>query len=172
MGSSESKKQNQAIPEPRKYKTRYPKVLYFTAFVGFAIVAWILVYEKFIVDRSDQPAFAKAGSFRFTAETQDALQNLYGRWKSRNNGYIIHIRHVDDHGKIKAAYYNPGPTKISKAQISQLKNPIQIFIELEDFGYWGATYTLTYNRQEDTLEGIYNHPTVEQKSVVVFARSD
>lgn len=172
MGSSDSKQQNQATPEPRKYKSRYPKVLYFTAFVGFAIAAWILVYEKIIVKRTDQPIFAKAGSFSYTAKAQEALQKLYGRWKQRDSGYIIEIRHVDNHGKMRAACYNPGPTRISKAQISQINNPIEIFIELEDVGYWGVTYSLTYNQQKDVLEGIYDQPTVEQRSEVVFVRSD
>lgn len=175
MGSTGSQRQKQKTPEPRRHKTTYPKVLYFTAFVGFAIAAWILVYEKFIVDKTTRTEVSLSDSFQSAPMSdlvQDRLQSLHGRWRRPDGGYIIEISNIDEYGKIQAAYYNPRPINVSRAQASPKDNPIQIFIELTDVGYPGATYALTYNRQRDVLQGIYYQPAVNQRFEVVFLRTD
>lgn len=175
MGSTDSKRQNQKAPVTRKYKTRYPKILYFTAFVGFAIAAWILIYEKIIVEKDRQPAVLQSETSRSAADgaiEQDRFRILQGGWRRPDGGYIIEITQIDGEGNIQAAYYNPRPINVSKARASQKDNRIQIFIELRDVGYPGATYALNYDRQRDVLTGIYYQPSVDQRFEVLFTRTD
>jgi hypothetical protein len=45
-----------------------------------------------------------------------------------------------------------------------------VFIELQDQGYPGSTYTLNYNPAEDSLVGFYYQAVMQQNFDVVFAR--
>jgi len=97
-------------------------------------------------------------------------QKLVGRWIRPDGGYIIHILDVATDGRLEAAYYNPRPIHIAQAQVTQSKDGPQLFIELRDTGYPGATYNLLYDHDRDTLVGIYYQPTVNQYFDVIFVR--
>ena len=56
------------------------------------------------------------------------------------------------------------------AEASRVGNDVKIFIELQDTGYPGSTYTLFYNVQRDVLEGIYYQAAQRQNYNVVFVR--
>jgi hypothetical protein len=103
-------------------------------------------------------------------ETTADLQRLIGRWLRPDGGYVIDIRQVGSDGKLQAAYYNPRPINISRAQAKGQGGDIHIFIELWDEGYPGATYDLSFNREQDTLVGSYFQPTAGQRFEVVFMR--
>lgn len=45
---------------------------------------------------------------------------------------------------------------------------MKLFIELQDVGYPGATYTLRYNPRQNVLEGLYYQPAAGQTFEVVF----
>jgi hypothetical protein len=47
------------------------------------------------------------------------LEKLTGRWQRPNGGYIIEIRSVEPDGRINAAYFNPQPINVAKAEFSQ-----------------------------------------------------
>jgi hypothetical protein len=98
------------------------------------------------------------------------FQSLKGRWLRQDGGYIIEIRDVDAAGKLNAAYFNPQPIKVSRAEASQDSGAIKVFIELRDVGYPGSTYTLTYEPASDQLKGAYFQAALRQTYDVVFVR--
>lgn len=71
-----------------------------------------------------------------------------------------------------AGYYNPRPINISRAEVSQVDTTTKVFIELQDAGYPGSTYTLAYNPQKDILIGLYYQAAIGQYFDVVFIRKD
>jgi uncharacterized protein (DUF2147 family) len=109
------------------------------------------------------------------AASQDAahgFQPLIGRWRRPDGGYVIDIRGIDADGKIDAAYFNPRPINVARAEASQDVDDLKVFIELQDVGYPGATYSLVYNPSQDVLEGLYYQPTAGQTFEVVFVPLD
>jgi hypothetical protein len=70
-----------------------------------------------------------------------------------------------------AAYYNPRPINVSKAQATQEAATLKVFIELRDTGYPGSTYTLIYDPKNDRLGGVYYQAAMGQRFDVIFVRS-
>ena len=99
------------------------------------------------------------------------FEELKGRWRRPDGGYIIEIRNVDATGKLDMAYINPKPINVSKAEATREGSATQVFIELRDVGYPGSTYTLTYDPQSDQLKGVYFQAAMQQKFDVVFFRT-
>lgn len=100
----------------------------------------------------------------------ESAQGLIGRWQRTDAGYVIEIRHIDRFGIVEAAYLNPSPIHVSQARLRDADGPLELFIELIDVGYPGATYELRYSREHDVLVGLYNQPTAGQAFEVAFER--
>ena len=98
------------------------------------------------------------------------FRSLNGRWLRPDGGYILEIQTVDASGKIDAAYLNPRPITISKAQATRDGSTVKVFVELRAPNYPGSRYTLTYDRQRDQLEGTYFQAVERQNFNVVFGR--
>ena len=96
---------------------------------------------------------------------------LKGRWLRPDGGYILSVKDVDPGGKMDAAYYNPRPVNVSKAQATREGATLTVFIELRDTGYPGSTYTLVYDPKTDRLGGVYYQAAVGQRFDVFFVRS-
>ena len=96
---------------------------------------------------------------------------LKGRWMRPDGGYILSVKDVDPGGKMDAAYYNPRPINVSKAQAMQEGTTLNVFIELRDTGYPGSTYTLIYDPKTDRLGGVYYQAAIGQRFDVIFVRS-
>jgi hypothetical protein len=112
--------------------------------------------------------FAKSDGM--TPEIDAGVAALKGRWRRPDEGYVILIGAVDSNGKMDAAYFNPNPIKVSKAEATQEGEAIRVFIELQDTGYPGCTYTLTYDPRTDRLGGVYFQAAIQQKFDVIFIR--
>jgi hypothetical protein len=97
---------------------------------------------------------------------------LVGRWLRPDGGYVIEIQKVDMNGKVEAAYYNPRTINVSQALAARKDGQIHLFFELRDVGYPGATYTLTYDHQNDVLNGLYYQPAAGQTFEVQFLRKE
>ena len=69
-----------------------------------------------------------------------------------------------------AAYFNPGPIHVAKAEASQEGAVTKLFIELRDVNYPGSTYTLVYDAASDRLTGIYFQAVLQQRYEVFFVR--
>jgi hypothetical protein len=98
------------------------------------------------------------------------FRKLIGRWLRPDGGYVIDVRSIDAHGKVNASYYNPKPINVSRSEVLGMDSRIKLFIELQDVGYPGSTYTLIYNPQKDMMFGLYYQAAMGQNFDVVFVR--
>lgn len=103
-------------------------------------------------------------------EDRITLEKLIGRWHRKDGGYVIQIHKVNEDGSLDAAYYNPKPIHISRANALRKDARMKVFIELRDAGYPGSTYTLTYDPEHDILGGLYFHAGMKQYFKVSFIR--
>ena len=140
---------------------------------GLAVAAGIFIYH-FRYANTDKATITQSVEARGNKATSlsrdDAFRDLVGRWRRVDGGYIIDIRRIGANGQMDVAYYNPKPIHISRAEASLKKEAQYIFIELQDVGYPGSTYTLMYGPQQDILAGFYFQAAVKQTFEVVFAR--
>jgi hypothetical protein len=98
------------------------------------------------------------------------LQKLAGRWVRMDGGYVLEIRGVEAGGKLDAAYFNPRPIHVARAEASQDGAAVKLFIELRDVNYPGSTYSLRYDPGRDVLEGAYFQAMQQQTYDVSFVR--
>jgi hypothetical protein len=104
------------------------------------------------------------------ATPKQAFEKLTGRWQRADGGYIIEIQNIETGGRMNAAYFNPQPIHVAKAEASQYEGTVNIFIELRDVNYPGSTYNLTYDPADDCLKGIYFQAAQGQTFDVYFVR--
>jgi len=71
---------------------------------------------------------------------------------------------------MNAAYFNPQPINVAKAEAWQSDGKVGVFIELRDVNYPGSTYNLSYDPADDCLKGIYFQAAIEQTFDVYFMR--
>jgi len=119
-------------------------------------------------------AIGLAGGFLLSplalAQAQPDFMALKGRWARTDGGYVIEIKGVDPGGQMQAAYYNPNPINVSRAQAARSGAAVTVFIELRGPGYPGSTYTLIHDPKNDQLKGIYHHAGLQKNFDVVFVR--
>jgi uncharacterized protein (DUF2147 family) len=113
----------------------------------------------------------KKGDSATVEKAKPDFGTLKGRWLRPDGGYILSVKDVDTGGKMDAAYYNPRPINVSKAQATQEGATIKVFIEMKDAGYPGSTYTLIYDPKTDRLGGVYYQAAIGQRFDVIFVRS-
>jgi hypothetical protein len=173
MGSKKSTKQKRSLksskPKGRKFSPIWT-ILICLAVVGLG--GW-LFYNKSAMRTAPEPDDSNAQNFKKDAAqtvSPDHFQNLVGRWIRPDGGYIVEIRNVDSNGILHAAYFNPRPIHVSQARVTFENKEPQVFIELRDAGYPGATYTLIYHPKKDVLTGLYYQPTAGQSFEVIFVR--
>ena len=77
---------------------------------------------------------------------------------------------MDDSGKVEAAYFNPQPIRVGRAMAKQQGGAAALFVELQDTGYPGCTYTLIHDPKSDQLEGIYYQAAQQERYEVTFER--
>jgi hypothetical protein len=97
-------------------------------------------------------------------------QKVVGRWLRNDMSYVIEIASVSADGKLEARYLNPQPVHVSKAEVRQENDALEVLVELTDRGYPGSYYTLTYSPGEDLLRGVYHHLGLQQNFDVSFFR--
>ena len=173
MSSKKSKNQNNTGKARKRKSRKLPMLLIIVACAGVAIAGGLLYFNKYTTQADQKTAISASdlsGQSSGPTATPDNLQRLVGRWVRPDGGYVIEIRSVDAHGKLQAAYFNPRPINVSQARVTKAQEKPHIFIELRDVGYPGATYTLTYDAQNDVLVGLYFQPTAGQSFDVVFVR--
>ena len=97
---------------------------------------------------------------------------LTGKWLRPDGGYVIDIRNIRPDGRMEASYLNPRAIHVSKAEASEVEGSLRVFIELQDTGYPGSSYTLVYNAQKDMLVGVYYQAASGQSFNVLFVRKN
>jgi hypothetical protein len=98
------------------------------------------------------------------------FERLKGRWVRPDGGYVLEIRAVDARGTIDAAYLNPRPINVARAQATRDGATLKVVVELNAPNYPGSTYTLTYDPKGDLLKGTYFQAVMRQTFDVVFVR--
>jgi len=104
------------------------------------------------------------------SSTPELANRLAGRWRRVDGGYVIQINAATPSGKLEAAYFNPSPINVSRAEYSITDGTMRVFVELRDRNYPGATYDLAYDPESDCLNGKYNQPLMGQVFEVSFVR--
>lgn len=99
----------------------------------------------------------------------DSVQNVMGRWVREDGGYILEVREARAGGHLDAVYFNPRPINVSRAAWMERAGVLQVFVELTDVGYPGATYMLRHDRERNRLVGEYTQPAMNQSFEVEFA---
>lgn len=97
---------------------------------------------------------AAAGDAPSSAAVTDEAR-LMGRWVRPDGGYVLELGEVGSDGSLKAAYFNPRPINVGKAEVIRKEGALVVFIELRDVNYPGSTYRLRYDPKTDRLIGTY-----------------
>jgi hypothetical protein len=105
------------------------------------------------------------------AQTPADFMALKGKWVRIDGSYVIEIKSVEAGGQMQAAYYNPNPINVSRAEATRQGTAALVFIELRAPGYPGSTYTLIHDIKNDELKGLYHQAVLKQNFEVVFVRS-
>jgi len=113
---------------------------------------------------------APAGAGPTAVATQATFVKLKGRWQRPDGGYVLEIRDVASGGKMDAAYFNPQPIRVARAEATGDATSTKVFVELQAPNYPGSTYNLVYDAPNDRLVGVYFQATLQQQYEVVFER--
>ncbi len=105
-----------------------------------------------------------------SAQVNPGFKKLIGRWQRPDGGYILDIKSVEPQGTMAAAYYNPQPINVARAEAKEVDGATKVFLELRGPGYPGSTYTLTYQPERDELEGVYFQAAMGAYYDVFFVR--
>lgn len=95
---------------------------------------------------------------------------LVGKWQRPDGGYVLEVRKAGVDGKLDAAYFNPSPIHVSKAEAHQDGADLRVQVELHDTGYPGCVYRLRYVPGEDCLRGTYYQAAMGETYDVDFVR--
>jgi len=99
------------------------------------------------------------------------FQSLEGRWIRPDGGYVLDLKDVRPDGSLKAAYFNPRPIRVHRAEAAKKDGAITLFVELRDVNYPGSTYRLQYDTARDRLTGTYFQAVERQTFNIQFLRS-
>ena len=98
-------------------------------------------------------------------------KRLIGHWERPDGGYILEINEILKDGKLKAAYYNPRPINVARAEFSRKDGALVVYVELRDVNYPGSKYNLKYDPKSDRLIGTYFQAVQGETYDVEFTRS-
>lgn len=116
------------------------------------------------------PAAATPAPKAATAAVPETVQKVLGKWLRSDGGYVLELRGAEISGVMQAAYFNPKSINVSRAMWMQGAAGFQVMVELNDVGYPGATYVLSYDAASDRLFGQYNQPAMQQSFDIDFVR--
>ena len=100
------------------------------------------------------PASAQNGNDNRKGKPPDH-QRLEGKWQRPDGGYILELSEIGKDGTLKAAYSNPRPINVFKAEWNSNQGTIKVFVELRDVNYPGSKYNLKYDPKTDRMKGTY-----------------
>jgi hypothetical protein len=169
---SRRERRNRGAEKNKGQLTRQRLYIHLVALgLGFASIvagAFYLLHSRQTGAQSAAPPAAQEPVAHPEAKTE--FEILQGRWFRPDGGYVVEIKEIDAQGKMAAAYFNPRPINVSRAEAAQEGTTTKVFIELRDINYPGATYHLTYDSEKDRLRGVYFQPALQQSFDVFFIR--
>lgn len=134
---------------------------------SFARVIMLLLLSVVFFHTVPVSAFADAGT---PAATEHDYTVIGGEWQRTDGGYLIRVSEVQPDGRAKVEYFNPRPIHVAQSAISTQKELIKLFVQLQDKGYDGSTYTLFYYGEKDALVGFYYQAAMDRTFEVIFLR--
>jgi len=166
---SAQKRRQKSLKEHSQNRKSAPKRKLFVSLGILAGLAFVIVV--LLVVKSGRETEEKSAALATTPRAQEtSTQRLIGNWVRTDGGYIIAVRSVDPGGRVDAAYFNPRPINVSRAEAVVKGKTARLFIELRDEGYPGSTYTLQYDSTNDALVGVYFQAVQQQSYNVIFVR--
>lgn len=130
-----------------------------------AVLPWLIVLV--VITAGISVSYVKLFARR---QLQPNYQRLIGNWGRPDGDYILRISSIDPDGTVQVGYLNPNPIHVAQANVRLQNKVIRLFIELRDVGYPGSRYELTYNANQDMLEGVYFQAQIQQSYNVFFQR--
>ena len=112
-----------------------------------------------------------AGSAEPAKPALSDFQHIEGRWVRPDGGYVLELKDIKKDGSLTAAYFNPQPIRIFRAEASKKNGAITLFVELRDVNYPGSTYKLHYDTATDRLKGTYFQAVERQTFNIEFIRA-
>lgn len=97
-------------------------------------------------------------------------KQIEGYWVRPDGGYILQLQEVKENGSLTAAYFNPRPINVSRAEVSDRGGKVNLFVELQDVNYPGSTYNLAFDPATDRLRGVYFQATSRNSFQIEFER--
>jgi hypothetical protein len=164
-------KKRAKVPARKKGKARVVWIAVVLVLAGGLAAAGLLYFRGTKHPATSKALTAgpgKAGAKAVSQGSSAHFRPLIGRWVRPDGGYVIEILSIDASGKMDARYYNPRPIHVARAEASKVAGRIEVFVELRDTGYPGATYNLVYNSEKNLLAGLYYQPAAGQNFSVVF----
>jgi hypothetical protein len=111
------------------------------------------------------PAAAPAAA---TAPSE--VQRMMGNWLRSDGTYRLELRGAEAGGVVRAGYFNPKSINVSRSVWMRGPEGLRVIVELNDVGYPGSTYILSYEASADRLVGVYNQAGTGQSFEVDFVR--
>jgi len=171
MSKGKSKKKQPSGRAPESGRKKGLQIFAVVAGVVLVLAAVVVFYlGKGNGNKGEKETVRTQAPFNAEGAKSD-IKKLVGRWLRPDGGYILEISKVRANGPVDARYLNPRPIKVSVAEASYRGEELKVFIELQDAGYPGSTYTLTYDPQRDLLGGTYFQAALQQTFEVVFIRT-
>ena len=132
-----------------------------TVLIG--LVCMIILFPSFL--------FAAAEKTDTGGQSSADFQRLEGKWVRPDGGYVLELRNIRKNGSLTAAYFNPRPIRVYRAEASKKDGAIALFVELRDVNYPGSTYKLQYDPSSDRLTGTYFQAVERKTFSVEFVRA-
>jgi len=142
--------------------------------VSAAFAATLFAAFLFLAGFSGQVADAASAGSAETGKpppSQTDFQRLEGKWVRPDGGYLLELRNIKKNGSVSAAYFNPRPIRVFRAEAGRKDGRITLFVELRDVNYPGSTYTLQYDPVSDRLRGTYFQAVQRQTFDIEFVRA-
>lgn len=160
-----------ARPINRKTPSKPNPVFWIAGFGLAGLVLALILFGPGSVSKppvETTPAPAPASTPTPTAISQ---QRLVGQWIRPDGGYVLEIRRAELSGRLEAAYFNPSPINVSRAEWQREDDRLGVFVELRDVNYPGSTYKLTYLPAEEVLKGTYFQAATGESYEIEFVRN-
>jgi hypothetical protein len=143
---------------------------YFFTRQGLRMLLCVLALAVFCLASTPLPVMAAAGAEVEQPQAPMDVKRLEGRWLRPDGGYVLELRDIENDGSLKAAYFNPRPINVARAEVRRKDGTLMVFVELRDVNYPGSTYTLHYDPAADRLKGTYFQAVQGQTFDVEFMR--
>ena len=116
------------------------------------------------------PAPSAAPPAVTASDTPEHYRPLLGEWLRPDGGYVLSVTGVGPDGRAAVAYLNPRPIRVARAEARREGDLVGLFVEFDDVGYPGSTYTLGYDPASGQLKGLYYQAVQRQQFDVYFVR--